>query len=170
MDSGTTGATTPATAWTLSAAGPTPVSGVTGAPAVTAAPVQVGTYDLAESGPAGFTASDWVCTGAATATATSVTLAEGEHATCTITNTAVAPKLTLVKAVDTTSAGGTATPTDWTLTATGPTNLSGTSGDPSVTERDGEGRRLRAGRVRRAGRLLGLGVVVRGRRARREHA
>ena len=63
VDSGTTGATTPATAWTLSATGPTPVSGATGSPRVTAAPVQVGTYDLAESGPAGFTASDWVCTG-----------------------------------------------------------------------------------------------------------
>ena len=70
VDNGTTGATTPATEWTLSAAGPTPISGATGSPAVTAAPVQVGTYNLAESGPTGYTASDWVCTGAATSTTT----------------------------------------------------------------------------------------------------
>ena len=108
--------------------------GATGSPAVTAAPVQVGTYDLAESGPAGFTASDWVCTGAATATTTSVTLAEGEYATCTITNTAVAPKLTLVKAVDTPPPVAPRRRRTGRSPLTGPTNLSGTSGDPSVTD------------------------------------
>ena len=169
VDSGTTGATTPATAWTLSATGPTPVSGPTGSPAVTAAPVQVGTYDLAESGPAGFTASDWVCTGVAAATTTSVTLAEGENATCTITNTAVAPKLTLVKVVDTTAAGGTATPTDWTLTATGPTNLSGTSGDPSVTDATVQVGDYALAETGGPAGYSAVGVVVRGRRARPEH-
>ena len=41
------------TDWTLSAAGPTPISGVTGAATVTNAPVHVGTYTLGESGPPG---------------------------------------------------------------------------------------------------------------------
>ena len=161
VDNGTTGATTPATAWTLSAAGPTPVSGATGSPAVTAATVQVGTYTLAESGPTGFTASDWVCTGVATSTTTSVTLAEGEHATCTITNTAIAPRLTLVKVVDAAAAGGTATPADWTLTATGPTNLSGASGDPAVTDATVQVGDYTLGRVRRSGGLLRRGMVLR---------
>ena len=50
-----------------------------------------------------------MCTGAATSTtASSVTLAEGQNATCTITNTAIAPQLTLVKVVDAAAAGGTA--------------------------------------------------------------
>lgn len=49
--------------------------------------VDAGTYTLSESvGPAGYTPSDWVCTGATSSTATSVTLANGEDATCTITN------------------------------------------------------------------------------------
>ena len=38
----------------LSAAGTTPISGASGSEAVTAAPVQVGTYTLAESGPLGY--------------------------------------------------------------------------------------------------------------------
>ena len=63
VDNGTTGATTLATAWTLSASGPVSISGATGSTAVTAAPVQVGQYTLAETGPTGYAASDWVCTG-----------------------------------------------------------------------------------------------------------
>ena len=51
VDNGDTGATTEATAWTLAADGPTPVSGATGDASVTAAPVAVGTYDLSEDGP-----------------------------------------------------------------------------------------------------------------------
>ena len=133
VDNGTTGATTPATEWTLTADGPTPISGATGAATVTTATVQVGTYTLSESGPAGYTASDWSCTGGTSATTDSVTVAEGQHATCTITNTAIPPKLTLVKQVDTTAAGGSGQPTDWTLTAAGPTTVSGSTGDPSVT-------------------------------------
>ena len=134
VDNGTTGATAPPTAWTLSAAGPTPISGTTGGATVTDAPVQVGTYTLSESGPTGYTPSAWVCTGGAASTASSVTLSEGQSATCTITNTAIAPQLTLVKQVDNGTTGGTAVATDWTLTATGPTNLSGQSGTPAVTD------------------------------------
>ena len=47
------GGTALVTDWTLSAAGPTPISGVTGTAAVTLVPVNVGNYDLSESGPAG---------------------------------------------------------------------------------------------------------------------
>ena len=134
VDNGNTGATTPATAWELSAAGPTPISGASGSGAVTAAPVQVGTYTLAESGPLGYEASAWVCTGADGSTATSVTLTEGDHATCTITNTAIAPTLTLVKVVDSGSTGGTALPTDWVLTAAGPVTATGRIGDATITD------------------------------------
>ena len=49
------------------------------------------------------------------------------HATCTITNDDQPATLTLVKTV-TNDNGGTAVPTDWTLTATGPTPISGTTG------------------------------------------
>jgi hypothetical protein len=49
--------------------------------------------------------------------ATPVVLSLGQHVTCTITNNDVAPKLTLVKYV-TKDNGGTAVPTDFTLSAT----------------------------------------------------
>jgi hypothetical protein len=131
---GNTGATDPDTAWTLTATGPTPISGKTGDSDVTSAPVQVGTYTLSEDGPSGYTASDWTCTGATDSTGDSVTLAEGDDETCTITNTAIAPKLTLVKVVDNGETGGTATEADWTLTAVnGGSTISGTSGSGAVT-------------------------------------
>jgi uncharacterized repeat protein (TIGR01451 family) len=122
------GGTAPATDWTLEADGPTPVSGTTGV----TSQVDAGDYDLSETGPDGYTASGWVCTGVATFTATSVTLAPGEAATCTITNDDIPAQLTLVKEVVTDN-GGTALPTDWTLTAAGPTPISGATGTPAVT-------------------------------------
>ena len=133
VDNGTTGATTPATAWTLSAGGPTPITGATGSAPVTQAAVQVGTYTLSESGPAGYAASSWTCSGAASSTIGSVTLAEGQNATCTVTNTAIGPQLTLVKVVANGTSGGTAVPGDWTLTGTGPTTVSGATGTAPVT-------------------------------------
>ena len=109
-------------------AGPTPpCPGVSGTLPVTGAPVQVGDYVLSESGgPAGYTASDWSCVGAPIANGT-VTIALDQDVTCTITNTAVAPTLTLVKTVTNTS-GGTAQPTDWLLSATGGVTISGAGG------------------------------------------
>ena len=50
VDNGTTGATATATDWTLSASGPTPISGTSGSATVTDAEVNAGTYTLAESG------------------------------------------------------------------------------------------------------------------------
>ena len=119
--------------WTLTAVSPTTsISGLTGNAAVTDAAVTVGTYTLSETGPTGYTASAWVCTGGTTPTATTVTLTEGQDATCTITNTAIPATLTLVKNV-VHPAGGTAVPRDWTLSATGPTTITGLTGDPAIT-------------------------------------
>ena len=118
--------------WTLSADGPTPITGETGTAPVTSAGVDAGTYTLSEEGPDGYTASSWICVGA-DSTATSVELAPGESATCTITNTAIAPRLTLVKTVDNDN-GGTAQPAAWTLSATGPISISGATGSGTVTD------------------------------------
>lgn len=121
------------TAWTLAAAGPTPVSGATGSGAVTNAAVNAGAYTLSESGgPSGYTAGTYSCVvnGGAPVVSNSITLAAGDNATCTINNNDNAPSLTLNKVVSNTH-GGTATASQWTLTAIGtggsPTNLSGTT-------------------------------------------
>ena len=133
VDHGTTGDTTPATAWTLTGTGPTPISGTTGSNDVTGATVNAGTYDLTETGPAGFTATAWDC-GPATITGTTVTVPNGADITCTITNTARQAHLTLVKTVVNDN-GGTAVPTDWTLSATGPTTgITGAVGAAAVTD------------------------------------
>ena len=132
VDNGTTGATATAADWTLSATGPTPFSGTANTPAVTSIPVKVGAYTLTESGgPAGYTASGWTCTGTPVTVGT-VTIALATHATCTITNTAVAPRLTLVKTVTDDNGAG-AVPTDWLLSATGPTTIQGATGGATVT-------------------------------------
>ena len=72
--------------WTLSAAGPSGFSG--NGPSVSSAEgFEAGTYDLSESGgPAGYTASDWFCDGGTQNDADTITLGQGESATCTITN------------------------------------------------------------------------------------
>ncbi|NCT70935.1 MAG: DUF11 domain-containing protein [Xanthomonadaceae bacterium] len=83
------GGTQPATAWTLSATGPTPISGATGTAAVTNAPVSPGTYSLSESAlPAGYSATPYVCSinGGAPISGNSITLAAGDAAVCTIHN------------------------------------------------------------------------------------
>jgi uncharacterized repeat protein (TIGR01451 family) len=119
-----------ASAWILAAAGPTPISGVTGSGTVTNAVVSTGAYTLSESGgPVGYTSGTYSCikNGGAAVVGNSITLASGDTAICTITNTDIAPSLTLNKVV----VGGAALPTAWTLTATGtggsPTNLTGTN-------------------------------------------
>jgi len=72
--------------WTLSATGPTTISGHTDEPAITDALVSAGTYTLAESGPRGYTPGAWSCDGG-TITGSSLVLAPGETASCSITNT-----------------------------------------------------------------------------------
>ena len=97
------------TDWTLTATGPSR-SRVTGVRSGrTGDRVNAGTYNLTETGPTGYTASGWTCTGVAVSTATSVTIAPGENAICTINNTAIRPTLTLIKTV-TNGNGGTAIP------------------------------------------------------------
>jgi uncharacterized repeat protein (TIGR01451 family)/LPXTG-motif cell wall-anchored protein/fimbrial isopeptide formation D2 family protein len=125
------GGTAVATQWTLTADGPTPISGATGSGAVTDAAVEAGVYTLSEDGPAGYSASDWSCTGG-TLDVDQLTLAVGEVASCTIVNDDIAALLTLVKAV-VNDDGGTAADTDFTLTADGPTPISGAESDPAVT-------------------------------------
>ena len=119
--------------WNLTADGPTTGSPVPPGPtAVTAVPVSAGSYVLSESGPDGYAASDWTCVGGSL-TGSTVTLELGESATCTIDNDDNAPSLTLVKTVSNDD-GGTALPTEWTLTATGPTpGITGPTGDTAVT-------------------------------------
>jgi len=118
----------------LSAAGATPITGISGQAAVTKAILQPGTYTLSETTLPGYAASDWVCSGATTAIGGKVELLSGDHATCTITNDDLAEtKLTLVKEI-TNDAGGTAVVSDFileyrSLTAAG----SGVTGDASVT-------------------------------------
>ncbi|WP_454042033.1 DUF7927 domain-containing protein [Cellulosimicrobium sp. Marseille-Q8652] len=136
VDNGTTGGTYEPSDWTLTAAGPTVVSGASGSEVVTSAPVAIGDYELSEEGPAGYTADPWTCTGG-TLEGSTLTVPLGADVTCTILNTAQQPSLTLVKEV-VNDDGGSAEPADWTLEADGPTPLSGVSGDPAVTGADVE--------------------------------
>jgi hypothetical protein len=140
-----TGGTGVPTDWTLTGTGPTTITGKTGDTTVTNAVVTPGTYSLSETGsPTGtgtYTAA-WTCVNAdktpVTITDGKVTLTTGADVTCTATNTWQAPPpppdthLTLVKTVIN-GTGGTGVPTDWTLTGTGPTTITGKTGDTTVT-------------------------------------
>src|SRR5438445_8250009 len=78
--------------------------------------VKAGSYAVTEDAVAGYSgvpSSD--CTG---------TLSPGDNKTCTITNTDVAPKLTVIKTVVNNS-GGTKTAGDFTMTVTGNTPTPG---------------------------------------------
>ncbi len=126
------GGTAEATEWTLTADGPTSITGTTGAAEVTGATVDAGAYDLSEAGgPVGYTAGDWDC-GSATLEGATVTVPNGGDVTCTIVNDDEPGTLTLVKEV-TNDDGGTAEATEWTLTADGPTSITGATGTPAVT-------------------------------------
>ena len=124
----TFGTAAAATNWTLSAAGPTPLShsgGVEG-------DVTPGTYALSESGSlTGYTnGTTWSCSGGSQGDANHITLVAGDSATCSIVNTAQAPHLQLIKSVDVGSTGASAEPaTSWMLIATGsPTSYQGAGG------------------------------------------
>lgn len=125
----TNGGTAAASDWTLTASGPT---GFSGRGPTVQSPVgfEPGNYDLSEAGDvAGYAASAWSCEGASMIESNSVAIAVGGTVTCTVTNSDIAPSLTLVKEV-VNDDGGTAAPSDWLLTATGPTGFSGPG--PSV--------------------------------------
>ena len=106
----TSGGTALATAWTLSATGPTTISGHTGEAAITNAPVNAGTYALAETGgPDGYTAGAWSCDGG-TLTGSSLVLAAGATASCSITNTSTATATATSTATSTPTSTATSTP------------------------------------------------------------
>ncbi len=119
------GGTRTASEWTLSANGPSTISGATGATAVTAANVNPGVYTLSETGPAGYTASAWSCT-AGTLSGNQLTLLGGQNATCSITNNDQPATLTLTKVVVNDN-GGTATVGDFVLRAGATVFTSGTA-------------------------------------------
>jgi len=74
------------TAWTLSANGPTNISGVSGSSNVTTASVVAGNYSLSEDGPDDYLATNWSCVGGNQTNGNSVTIEEGQNVVCTVTN------------------------------------------------------------------------------------
>jgi uncharacterized repeat protein (TIGR01451 family) len=121
------GGTALESAWTLTANGG--VAGTLTGPGaagstdvVSGSTFKAGTYALSESGPAGYTASSWTCTGTGTQNGANITLALGQSAVCSITNNDVAPQLTIIKHVIN-DEDGSKVAGDFTIDVTG-TNLS----------------------------------------------
>ncbi len=111
--------------WSLSASGPTSLSGSSGV----SGSVEPGSYVLSESeGPSGYELVSLTCSDAPGVEVTSVALELGDVVTCTFVNRSVVvppdPVLTLEKVV----AVGDVDPGVWGLSASGPTSLSGSSG------------------------------------------
>ncbi len=106
-----------ATDFTLSADGPTPISGG----GVADGTVYTGTYTLSESGPSGYRESPWSCrtNGGTPVNGASVVVGNGDSVVCTITNDDQETTLSLLKVV-TNDNGGTASATEWALHAVGP--------------------------------------------------
>jgi large repetitive protein len=125
------GGTTADTAFILTATGPVTITGIEGAPAVTGAAVNAGTYALSESSLAGYTGGSWTCVGG-TLTGSSLVLTQAQNAVCTVTNDDQPAALTLLKSVVNDN-GGTNADGDFTLTAAGPTNITGIEGTAAVT-------------------------------------
>ena len=118
------GGTALITDWNLSASGPTPIAGDGG---VGPSEVAIGTYTLSEStGPDGYTASSWVCTGGGSQNGNQITLDSDDNVTCTITNDDIAPTLTLIKTV-VNDDGGTLGVGDFPLFISGNATTSGTA-------------------------------------------
>lgn len=101
--SNTHGGTAVESNWTLTATGPTTLSGpgaAGSADVVSGSTFSAGTYTLSESGgPGGYSASDWTCTNNVTVSNNQITLANGQTTVCSITNSDIAPILTVVKNV-----------------------------------------------------------------------
>ncbi len=123
--------------WTLSASGPTNISGTSGSPTVTGATVDPGTYTLSEStGPDNYAPSAWSCEGGSL-DGSSLTLTAGESATCTITNTYIIPPSTYC--IDISKVGGSQNALAgavFTVEQNGtPVDV---SGNPATTNSDGQ--------------------------------
>lgn len=104
--------------WTLTASGSTTISGpgaAGSADVVSGTTFSAGTYTLSESGPLGYIAGDWICSGNGNQSGDSITLSVGQSAVCTITNSSSASTIILNKLVNI-NWGGTAVPSNFTLT------------------------------------------------------
>lgn len=84
-------------AYTLIATGPTTITGVTGAAAVTNFPVTAGTYVVSETGATAGYAGTWNCPGVTLTGGNTFSIVAGQGVTCTINNNDIAPTLTLRK-------------------------------------------------------------------------
>lgn len=105
--------------WTLMASGPTPLSG-SGPTVFSDASFEAGTYDLSESGgPAGYSASAWICVGGTQINTSRIKVAVGEFATCTIKNDDIAPTLKVFKTVINDNGGTVFNPNDFGLRVDG---------------------------------------------------
>jgi len=132
------GASAEASEWNLAANGPGS-NDFNGDGTAEDASLPAGNYVLSENGgPSGWAADgEWKCEGGDyNADTDTVTLSIGESATCTITNKAAQPTITLHKDVKSTS-GGNATYENFLLKADGPVSISGyndlgDNGDSSI--------------------------------------
>jgi uncharacterized repeat protein (TIGR01451 family) len=98
--SNTHGGTAQASDWTITATGPTTLSGQ-GPTVSSGATFEAGTYTLSESGgPTGYSPSGWSCTNGVIPVSNQITLANGQSTSCTITNSDIAPTLTVTKVVE----------------------------------------------------------------------
>ena len=129
------GGTAVPTDWTLSATGPTTISGTTGSDAVTNAEVNCGHVHVGRVRRPGRVHRRRLVLHGGTVTDASVVVPLGGDVTCTIHNTEQPAHLTLIKEVDAAATGSGKVPADWTLTAT-PVDIDGQdavsgNGDPT---------------------------------------
>ena len=113
---------------TANGTGTNDLSGIS--PVDSDATLDVDTFVLSETSPAGYTKSDWVCVGGtyaknAQTLVETINLGLGQEATCTITNDDNSPRLIVIKHVINDN-GGTAVAGDFTMnvTATNPSDAS----------------------------------------------
>ena len=107
--------------FTLTADGPTPISGAGGASSGN--DFSAGSYDLSESSVPDYSASAWSCTGNGSQSGSSIDLDPGESAICTITNTLIPmPALAVVKDADPTAISAPTT-INYTVTITNTGNV-----------------------------------------------
>ena len=127
--------------WTLSAAGPVNISGISSSADVTNKLVPIGTYTLSEIAvnPAGqtnanYTTGSWTCTGTTISGAT-ITLSSNQNVTCSITNT-YAPQmahLVLQKQFN-----GIGNGSNWTLSARSSTTNTFINGRSGTSDASGD--------------------------------
>lgn len=124
------GGTATAIDFTLSASGPTPISGAGGV--ASGASFVQGTYSLSETNVSGYTASTWSCVGG-TQDGSNITVGLGEEATCTITNDDQPGTLRVVKVVKNDN-GGSFNPEDFSFSVNGDTAVAfETDGENDLT-------------------------------------